>query len=242
MRNPLPLLRLLFVVFVVSICLVWVATTTAQSGRRGKKSTTAEPASTPSPTPTPRKPDVEKATVRFILGVYRDGFSNIPLSYYTSVAQACAERLDQGPSVKVDFASKDMTRSDAVNSARAEKEGFVVWLQLKVENMDGDQIANNLRQVYVEYTVFAATTAKTVAYGHTYQQGYRKGGVVVDRPGSTRGNPVYNEYLLEKAGGEAAERILDALKIGVTSPRRFATWSPKVKDWTHEITRTRKSA
>jgi hypothetical protein len=241
MRNPLPLLRLLFVVFVVSICLVWVATTTAQSGRRGKKSTTAEPASTPSPAPSPRKPDVEKATVRFIVGVYRDGFSNIPLSYYTSVAQACAERLEQGPAVKVDFASKDMTRSDAVNSARAEKEGFVVWLQLKVENMDSDQIANNLRQVYVEYTVFAATTAKTATWGHTYQQGYRKGGVVVNAPGTTRGNPGYSEHLLRQAGAEAAERILGALKIGAPPPRRFATRNPKVKD-THEITRTRESA
>jgi hypothetical protein len=232
LRNPTPLLRLLFAVFVVSICLVWVANTRAQSGRRGKKST-AEPASTPSPPPSPTKPDVEKATVKFIVGVYRYlGFSNIPLSYYTSVAQACAERLDQGPAVKVEFASKDMTRSDAINLARGEKEGFVVWLQLKVENVNDDAtIVNNLTQIYVEYTVFAATTAKTATWGHAYQQGYRKGGVVVNPPGSTRGNPVYVEYLLKQAGAEAAERILDALKIGVTPPRRSATWSPKVRGW-----------
>jgi len=221
MQNPLTLLRLLFVVFVVSISLAWIASATAQSGRRGKKSTTAEPASTPSPTPSPRKPDVEKDTVSFIVGIYRDGFSNIPLSYYTMVAHACAERLDQGPAVKVEFSSQNMTRSDAVNSARAAKEGFVVWLQLKVESLDNDQIANSLSQVYVEYTVLAATTAKTAASGHTYQQGYRKGGVVVNTPGTTRGNPVYSEQLLRQAGAEAAERILDTLKIEAPPPRRF---------------------
>jgi len=221
---------MLLVVLVVSISLVCVATATAQSGRRGKKST-ADPASTPSPTPSPRKPEDKKATVKFIVGVYRYvGFSTIPLGYYSSVAQACAERLNQGPSVEVELASKEMDRGDAVNRAKAEKEAFVVWLQLKVENIDGDStIVNNLTQVYVEYTVFAAATAKTAAWGHTYQQGYRKGGVVVSRPGSTRGNPAYSEYLLKKAGAEAAERILETLKIGVTSPRRSATWSPKVE-------------
>ena len=219
MQKRLPLLRLLFVV--AGISLVWIGTATAQSGRRGNKST-AEPASTPSPTPSPRKPDVEKDTVKFIVGIYRDGFSNIPLSYYSIVAQACAERLDKSPAAKVEFSSPGMTRSDAVNSARAEKEGFVVWLQLKVESLDSDQIANNLSQVYIEYTVFAATTAKTAAWGHTYQQGYRKGGVVVNTPGTTRGNPVYSEQLLRQAGAEAAERILDTLKIEAPPPHRFA--------------------
>jgi len=223
------MLRLLFLVFVAGISLLWFQNTTAQSGRRGNKSTTAEPASTASPTPSPRKPEVEKVTVKFIVGVYRDGFSNIPSTYYTSVTQACAERLDQGPAVTVELTS-DMTRSDAVNRAKSEKEGFVVWLQLKVENLRGDStIANNPTQVYVEYTVFAAGTAKTAAWGHAYQQGYRKGGVVVGTPGTTRGNPLYSEMLLKKAGAEAGERILEALKIEVTTPRRFATRSPGVK-------------
>jgi hypothetical protein len=223
MQNPLTLFRLLLLVFVVGISLAWIASATAQSGRRGQTPTTAEPAPTPSPAPTPRKPDVEKATVNFIVGVDRNGFSNIPLSYYTSVAQACAERLDDGPSVKVDFASKAMTRSDALNSARAAKEGFVVWLQLKAENLDNDQIAENLNQIYVEYTVFTATTAKTATWGHTYQPGYRKGGVV-NTPGTNRGNRSYSDYLLRQAGAEAAERILEALKIA-TFPRRFASES-----------------
>jgi hypothetical protein len=226
MENRLPLLRLLFIVFVAGISLLWIPTATAQSGRRGNRST-AEPAASPSPVPSPGKPKVEKATVKFIVGVYSHlGFSNIPLAYYSSVAQACAERLDQGPSVRVEFALKDMSRSDAVNLAKAAKEGFVVWLQLKVENLSGDPIINDPAQIYVEYSVFAATTAKRAAWGHTYQQGYRKGGVVVGTPGTTRGNPVHSEILLKKAGAEAGERILEALEIGVTTPRRFERWSP----------------
>ena len=219
MPNRSTLLRLVVVSLAVGVFLVCVSTAIAQSGRRGQKSTSA-PASTPEPTPTKKPSEKEKITVTFIVGVDRYlGFSTIPLSYYDTVARGCAERLDDAPGAKIEVAHKEMNRGDAVLRAKAEKEAFTVWLQLKLENVSGDPATvNNLSQIFIEYAVFAPTTAKTVTWGHTYQQGYRKGGVVVGLPGSSSGNVSYSEYLLKQAAREAAERILNALKMGAPSP------------------------
>ena len=224
MQNRSPGLRFVAVSFVVSFFLVCVSTAIPQSGRRAQKPIPA-PASTPEPTPTTNKQgEKEKATITFIVGVDRYlGFSTIPLSFYDTVARGCAERLDDAAGVKIEVASKEMNRGDAVLRAKAEKEAFTVWLQLKVENVSGDSATvNNLSQLFIEYAVFAPTTAKTVTWGHTYQQGYRKGGVVVGPPGSSRGNVSYSEYLLQQAAREAAERILSALKMGAPSPHLAA--------------------
>jgi hypothetical protein len=219
MLNYSSRLRLVAVSFALSCSLVCASTASAQSGRRVHKPAPT-PASTPEVKPTATKPaEKEKATLKFIVGVDRYlGFSTIPLYYYDSVARGCAERLDDAPGVKVEVASREMSRSDAVLRAKAEKVAFVVWLQLKVENVSGDPSSvDNLNQIYIEYEVFEPTTAKRLTWGHAYQQGYRKGGVVVNRPGSGRGNPSYSEYLLKQAAKEAADRILNALKIDVTS-------------------------
>ncbi|HYR76224.1 MAG TPA: hypothetical protein VEM96_10310 [Pyrinomonadaceae bacterium] len=217
--NRSPGLRLVAVSFVVGLFLVCVSTAIAQSGRRGQKSTSA-PVSIPEPTPVNKPIEKEKATITFIVGVDRSlGFSTIPLSFYDTVARGCAERLDDAPGAKIEVAHKEMNRGDAVLRARAEKEAFTVWLQLKVESVSGDPtMVSNLSQIFIEYAVFAPTTAKTVTWGHTYQQGYRKGGVVVGPPGSSSGNVSHSEYLLKQAAREAAERILSALKMGAPSP------------------------
>jgi len=215
-------LRLRVVSFVVSVSLLCVASAFAQSGRRGQKSQ-APPVATP--TPIPKAPEKkEKPTVTFLVGVDKYlGFSNIPLSFYRSVADECADRLRSEPGVKAEVATQEMNRTDAVRKAKEMKEGFVVFLLLKVETVSGDpSFVSNLDQIYIEYTVFAATTAKIAAWGHTYQQGYRKGGVVVGNPTPGRGNPVRSEYLLKQAAREAADRILEALKMG-TSPQPIAT-------------------
>ena len=208
--------------FLVSVSLLLVATAFAQSGRRGQKS---QPPPVATPTPIPQTPEKKEApAVTFFLGVDRYlGFSNIPLSFYGTVARECAERLDDAPGAKAEVATQELNRSDAVRKAKEMKEGFVVFLLLKVENgSDDPSLVENLTQIYIEYTVFAATTAKIAAWGHTYQQGYRKGGVVVGNPIPGRGNQVRSEYLLKQAAREAADRILEALKLGA-SPQPVAT-------------------
>ena len=219
MPNRSILLHLSVVSLAVGVSLVCVSTVIAQSGRRGQKSTSA-PAATPEPTPVNKPREKEKTTMTFIVGVDRYlGFSSIPLSFYDTVARGCAERLDDAPGAKIEVAQKEMNRSDAVLRAKAEKEAFTVWLQLRVENVSGDPtMVNNLSQIFVEYAVFAPITAKMVTWGHTYQEGYRKGGVVVGPPGSSSGNVAYSEHLLKQAAREAAERILSSLKMGAPTP------------------------
>lgn len=221
MTNVSPLLRLVLLGFAVSVSLVWAANLSAQSGRRAQKGVAATPTPEPTATPTPDKPTKkEEGVVTFLVGVDRyHGFSNIPLSYYDSIARACAGRLDDQPAVRVAFAQKDMTRADAVRKAQAEKEAYVVWLQIQVEGVYGDPSqVENLNQLFLEYTVLAPTTAKQMAWGHTYQTGNRKGPVVVGPSGTGVSNVDLSERRLSEAAREAAERILKAMKMGPLPP------------------------
>lgn len=215
------LLRLLVISLAVAVSLVCVSAVNAQSGRRTNKSA-ATPAPTPEPAATTDKPkEKERPPITFIIGVDRYfGFSSIPLSYYDSIARACGDRLDDTPGVVVQFAGKDMDRSAAAARAKGEKEAFVVWLQLQVQSASGDpSVVNNLNQLFIEYAVFAPTTAKSLAWGHTYQTGARAGAVVVGPGTSGRSNVDLSERRLRDAAREAAERILKSLKLGAAIPR-----------------------
>jgi hypothetical protein len=171
----------------------------------------------PEPEPTPNKAkEKEKAALTFIVSIDRNGgFSNIPMYYYDSVSRGCAERLDNAAGVKADVVG-EMNRLEAIRRARAEKETYVVWLQLSSQNINNTPgTVNNVNDIYLEYSVYAPTTAKRVAWGHTYQ-GARRKGVVVGPSPTGRGSTVYSEYLLKQAARDAAERILDTMKIGGT--------------------------
>jgi hypothetical protein len=222
MAKVSPRLRLVVVGFALGLALVCAAASGAQSGRRVQKgSTAATPAPTPEPTPDSDKQNKkEDRVITFLVGVDRyHGFSNIPFSYYDSIARACAGRLDDQPAVAIHFAEKDMTRSDAMRAAKAEKEAYVVWLQIQVESVYGDPSrVENLNKLFLEYAVFAPTTAKQVAWGHTYQTGNRKGPVVVGPSGTGGSNVDLSERRLRDAAREAAERILSALKMGSIPP------------------------
>lgn len=202
------------------LLLICASAGVAQSGRRAR-TPTPQPVATPEAKPTADKPaEKEKPRLTFILGVDRyNGFSNIPLDYYDTVKRACAARLDDATAVKVEVVHGELSRSDGIRRAKAEKDGYVVWLQIKVESTSGDPtFVNNLRDLYLEYWVFAPTTAKRVVWGHTYQQGRRKGDVVLGPTASRRGSVAYFEYLLREAAREAGERILNELKIQAPSP------------------------
>ena len=129
MKNVSPRLLLVVVGFALSISLV-SAPSGAQSGRRAQKGVTAAPTPEPTTTPTDKPGNKDEKVVTFIVGVDEyHGFSNIPFSYYDSIARACAGRLDDHPAVRVPFAQKDMSRADAVRLAQGEKEAYVVWLR-----------------------------------------------------------------------------------------------------------------
>lgn len=205
----------LSVVAVFALIALWAGPVAAQSGRRAPRSSSA-----PAPTPTPQAAPVEKklapetrAALSFIVGIDRvANFSNIPMYLYDSVLRACAERLDDSPSVKVDIANREMNRGEAVKRAKAETHSHIVWIQLRFDNARGLSDAD-LSEVYIDYWVFAPTTAKMITNGRSYQQVYRGGGVIVmPRPGGRASLP-YTEQLLKQAARDAAERILSAMDL-----------------------------
>jgi hypothetical protein len=193
-----------------TLLLSCVLAVVAQSGRRVRKSAPA-PVPTPEATPTPR-PQSQKATpaFAFVVGMDRYGdFSSISLYTYDGVLRSCADRLDESLSVKAQVSSSDMSRSDAIRKAKAEKEAYIVWLQLR-PNFTGQTGSNNdSNNVYVEYSVFEPTTAKLATSGNTYPEAYRNKRIRLPTPTSS------GDYYVNQAARGAAERILDHFHLRV---------------------------
>jgi hypothetical protein len=180
----------------------------AQSGRHVRKPVLV-PVPTPEPTPTPKPAEKPKTVLTFIVGIDQyAGFAHISTAIYDGVLRSCAERLDDPASVKVEVAQGEMGRGEAINRAKGEKEAYVVWLEISADSMSGD---NNT--IWLEYAVFAPTTAKLVTSGKTYRDDQNKG---VLRP---RTSNVYGDYALNQAARQAAERILASFKIQVPKGR-----------------------
>lgn len=186
----------------------------AQSGRRARKPTVVTPPP-PEPSPEVKKPVQEtKPSLTFIIGSDRhESFSYIPSYFSDSVMRACADRLDDAPSVRVDVVHRDINRGEAIKRAKEEKEAFVVWLQLRTEYAAAGR--TDLNELYLEYWLFAPTTGKTTTTGRVYQQAYSTGPVIVGPRTTGRTSAAYTEILLKRAAREAAERILAAMRDGL---------------------------
>lgn len=195
----------------VLFCLA--CTVYSQSGRRLPNSKPI-PVPTPQPSATP-KASVEKPkpAISVVVGIDSDSFFGIPLQYYDVALDACAARIERSPLVTVAGRQTRMARSDAIRQAKAEKESYVVWLQLRGDSMDADRSVHNLSEVVLDYVMFAPVTAKQVTAGRTYQSATRRGGVVVNPRTTSRTGDVYGEYLIREAAREAGERILSALHV-----------------------------
>jgi hypothetical protein len=218
MLNHSPRSRLISTSLLI-FALTYASTGVGQSGRRVRKPSGDQPAQpTPTPTPTPTvSTDKQKPLLKFIVGIDRfDGFSGVPMTAYGGVLRNCADRLADSASVKVEVAQRDMSRSDAMDRAKKEKDAYVVWLQVRVNNM-GSNRSGTLDNVSIEYTVFEPTTAKRITSGATYPSAQRKGNVVLGR----RTSDLYNDELYNRAAREAAERILARFRIGLPRDRRF---------------------
>jgi hypothetical protein len=144
-------------------------------------------------------------TFTFIVGIEKFAdFSRVSLYAYSGVVRNCADRLDDSILVKAESTSSDISRSEAIQKAKAEKEAYVVWLQLRPNTFSGhSSVYDDPNNVYVQYTVFAPITAKQVTSGNTYPEAYRNSRARVPTS-STNG-----DYYLNQAARGAAERILD---------------------------------
>lgn len=211
MPNSSLLSRLVAAVFAFGLLLAVAGAGISQSGRRAK------PKAAPIPTPEPADPpattipaEKPKAQLTFIVGM--DRFVDGPISLYTysSMLRYCVARLNDSASVKAVTAKQEMSRSDAIKRAKAERESNIVYLQLRPDTLTDTRGTSTVTKFYLQYTVFAPTTAKIVASGQTYPQAYRARGIIV-RP-NTPGN---SDYELNQAAREAAERILKVVNVPV---------------------------
>lgn len=202
MSHTTAVSRFLISFLIGSFLLSCAVVSLGQSGRRPRKPATpavVEPESTDKPvTPAP------KPAPTLLLNVGMDqngGFVNFPLYYYADALRTIVQRLSQSASVKVNDVGA-MTRSDAVKEAKAGQEGYVVYLQLKSENMGSAGGRGSAQNAAVEYWVFAPSTAKVATSGNTYARDYQNKSIL--RPNAS----VYDNYLLNLAARAAAERIL----------------------------------
>jgi hypothetical protein len=207
-------LQILASFFAAGLVLSFTFIATAQSGRRASKSPqTTVPPVAPTTAPAAAKPSPEKLApvATLLVGIDKsDGFSLISLSATSGVLHSCVDRLNDSASVKVIMESPSMTRGDAVKKAKAGTEGqHVVWLQVGLDRVSASQGARvDPHDVFIEFIVFAPTTAKIIASGRTYPQTHRQSGIP-----STRTGGIYGDYLYNKAAREAAERILRAFHV-----------------------------
>jgi hypothetical protein len=200
-------LRIFVVSFVAGLALVCALNAAAQSGRRTKKTTPA-PVPVASQEPTPSKA-AEKAKPALTLIVGMERFDNIGYNgpNQGTVVMAACDRLNDNPAVKVEQVQRNMNRSEAIRRAKAEKEAYVVLFELETDSRTA--VTVTVTDLSLQYTVFSPTTAKLKAFGRTYPQATRKGGVIVS-PGSDR---IYGDYKLQQAARQAAEKILDAFHL-----------------------------
>ena len=210
MLNHSPLLRALAAGFALVFVLSCASTDLAQSGRRVRKSTpasvsTPEPTATPTPNASSEKP---KPRLTFLVGLDgSDGSANIPLYAYEGVLRSLADRLAKAPGIQVGATQSDMSHIDAIQKAKAEKEGYVVWLQLQVDTMSSNTgNSGNLDNVVLEYTVLAPTTAKVAMSGRAYPP---RNGIIL----GPRTSSIYGDRYLNQAAKDAADRILAHFRL-----------------------------
>lgn len=206
----------IFGVVLVGVFLLAVVTVNAQSGRRAPKGTVTVPSV--SGPKTVEKKSVPDKDVRIPLLVAiedHNPFSGLPYYLAGTIRDTCTDRLRKSPDLKVGLVERGINRSDAIKLAKAEKETYIVWLQIESDSFDSGRSGSATPDtLYVRYTIYTPVTAKIKASGRTYKNIYRTGkGGVLGRIPSSRGGSIYSEYALKQAAEEAAEQILHAFLL-----------------------------
>jgi hypothetical protein len=211
MSDGSPLQRAFAFSFAIILALSCAATAAAQSGRRAPKSTPVPaaaplPESTPAPVTASEQP---KPVLQIVIGIERfDSFSSISIGTYNDVLRSCAQRLDEPQSVTVERVERSLSRSEASNRAKAEKNAYVVWLRIREDEMSSNTTGTP-NNVYIEYVVFAPTTSKVVSSGSAYP---RKRGIISSRTPGVNGDREVIE-----AARTVANKILAALQMHIPS-------------------------
>jgi hypothetical protein len=190
-------------------------TVDAQSGRRSSSGQpTAPSVSGPK---TVEKTTAKAPKLQLLVGVEsRNPFVNVPYYLSDTVLDNCVRRLNESAEINARASGRSMTRAESISRAKAEKEAYVIFLQIESDIADsGKQAKNGPDELYVRYTIFEPATARIKQWGRTHQQIYKVGGGGVSAPTSSKNSPLYSEYALKQAAKEAAERVLEAFEIKI---------------------------
>jgi hypothetical protein len=189
----------------------------SQSGRRANR---------PSPEPTPQVAVEEAKPTK--TPVKSDGGIQVLIAAHTenrivsvSTAQAIlfafSERLKEEKRLAVKEGTASSS-SDAKKIAEDGKDGYVIWLTLSPDVPDSSSRyggAINYDDVVLQYFVYIPLTGKTKTQGRMYYQAPRRrtsGNLPGMGSDPTRPNRFPVEYTPERAGREAASRLLDSMK------------------------------
>jgi hypothetical protein len=208
------------VLLLISIVFAGCSLIQAQSGRRSTSAPTTTTPSVSGPKPVERAPE-KPPKIHLLVGIEnRNPLTNIPYYLADTVLDNCVRRLADSADIIPHPIGRGLDRVDAVRRAKAEKEAYVVWLQIESDALDsGKQQKNGPDELYVRYTIFEPGTNKIKQSGRTHQQIYKTGRGGVSAPTSSRNGAIYSEYALKQAAREAAERILAAFEIRVRDER-----------------------
>jgi hypothetical protein len=199
--------RRLLVIAIITLLSVTIAG--AQSGRKSQKSAPLPPVPMPTPEKTiaPVPKEKAKPALTVVVGFERmNYYGNAAMVDEGAALRALVDRLNDHAGVEVADTKRNMTRSDALRAAKAEKEAYVIYVEINLDSMDGD--------LRMSYWVYSPQTAKIKASGRTYPQMYRNRGVILN-PRST----VYGTRQMEEAARDVAERILRAFQLHLPSGR-----------------------
>ncbi|HWN09030.1 MAG TPA: hypothetical protein VNO50_07130 [Pyrinomonadaceae bacterium] len=198
--------------FAFLVSLSYLSNTLGQSGRRAPKSKTVNaPIPEPDPTPSPAR-QTSQPTLKFILGMNHDSFTSVSISGLSGIKRNIARRMGERTWVRVTMTPGPMARSEAIKLAKAEKESYVVWVQVREDAMSARQ-PNSVNTAFIEYVVFAPETAKVMTSGATYPGGRNM--VILER----RTPEIDGDRYLNQAARETADKILS--KFNLIAPRKF---------------------
>jgi hypothetical protein len=194
----------------------------AQSGRRAAKP--ASP-SVPAPTPQPERPAQPKTPTQpqISLLILSDISQNINFSIVSPerIARWVGKRLRDAAALAV-VEGESVSRKDAINRAKAAKEGFIIFLQIDQMGYFTSAPGSarpNFDDMRINYYVLEPVTGKAKNSGVVYMKdrtsiiGIGRGGLPVCYPGVSR-----DDYILIQASLEVASRIMNALSVSAGPP------------------------
>ena len=193
----------------------------AQSGRRSTSKPIITAPSVSEPKEVEAKPKTPARLQILLVAENPSPFNQTPYYLSDTVLDECARRLQEASNVLANVGRDDMTRAQAAQAAKNEKERYVVWLQLGNDVADSSrQVQDQYAQLYVSYVVYDPGTGKVRASGRTYNGLAKVGNIGVSGPPSSRRTAVYEQEMVKRSAREAADRVLKTLGISINDNQR----------------------